>query len=76
MKKSLMVSVLLVAFLFSLASMAYAGGKAKDKTPPGHAEKAKWKAGLTSEQLDQLRGRDVKDRLRVQGKLMDYDVRL
>lgn len=74
MKKHLMVLVLLMVFVLSLTSMAFAGGKITDKTPPGQADKDKWKAGLTSKQLDELRGRAVKDRLKVNGKLLDYDV--
>lgn len=74
MKKYLKILVLLMVFVFSMTSIAFAGEKSIDKTPPGQVDKEKWKAGLTSEQLSELRGRAVKDRLKVNGKLMDYDV--
>lgn len=75
MKRKLTTLVLIVLFLFSLTSTAFAVESQTTEKPTDKEYKGKsWKAGLTAEQLAELRGRAVKDRLKVNGNPLEYDV--
>lgn len=75
MKRFTVVLALVALLVFSLSSFAFAA-----EDPVGFNsldqkfKENNWKFGLTAEQMAELKGRDVKDRVKVNGKTLDYDV--
>lgn len=64
MKSKLIALVMMIMFILSLTSAAIAYG-----FNPGN-----WKANFTAQELAQLKNRELKDRLRIAGKTIDFDL--
>ena len=75
MKRTISVLIILVMVLYSFTAMAFADGAPMmgDQENPGKAF-TNWKADYTQDQLMAMRGRALKDRIRVHGNYLKFDV--
>jgi hypothetical protein len=75
MKRTISVLIILVMVLYSFTAMAFAvGPPMTGDLEDNGKEFTNWKASYTQEQLMAMRGRALKDRIRVHGNYLNFDV--
>ena len=75
MKRTISVLIILVMVLYSFTAMAFAvGPPMMGDSEDNGKEFTNWKAGYTQAQLMAMRGRALKDRIRVHGNHLNFDV--
>jgi hypothetical protein len=75
MKRTISVLIILVMVLYSFTAMAFAvGPPMMGDLDDNGKEFTNWKAAYTQEQLMAMRGRALKDRIRVHGNHLNFDV--
>lgn len=75
MKRTISVLIILVMVLYSFTAMAFAvGPPMMGDSEDNGKEFTNWKAGYSQQDLMAMRGRALKDRIRVHGNYLNFDV--